>query len=99
MVCVHRLWRMVLFQSSFRDQRVLLRIDNSVQIRIYVQLRPIKMLPVVEFHREQLRKCHLAKPGELPKTQEVLLPCDPKPKAMGGDVEHLNSRSAAANHL
>ena len=73
--------------------------DNTGQIQIDVQLRPIKMLAVVEFHREQLRKGRFAKPGELLKSQEMLLPRDPKPKAMGRDVEHLSRRSAASNDL
>jgi len=72
---------------------------NAVYIQIHIQLGPIKMLSVVEFHREQLGQRRLAKPGELLKIQEVLLPGDPKPKAVGRNVEHFNRRSAAANDL
>jgi hypothetical protein len=76
----------VLLPASLRNQRILLRIDNSVQIQIHVQLGPKKMLSVVEFYRKQLEKRRLAKPGKLLKIQEVLAPRNPKPKAMGGHV-------------
>ncbi len=69
-------------EASFRDQRVLLRMKNPVEIQVNIQFWPIEMFTMMQFHHEQLRQRCGSEPGELVKGEKILPARCPKPKAV-----------------
>jgi hypothetical protein len=73
-----------------RDQRILLRILNSVYVQINIKAWPVKMILVEKFDGEYLRKGRVSEPGKEIEVEKQFLVAYQYPETVRRDIENLN---------
>lgn len=80
-------------------QRIPLRIQNALHLKIHVQLRPVEVLWRGKLDMDNLSNRLLPKPRKLLKRQEDLLFVNEEPQAMLRHVGDFNRRSAGSRRF